>query len=88
MAVVDVWVPADQIEDASYVLLVNEVEEVLEDDGPSRRRISPVVRVVAGGLIAMALLWSLATRLDRVFLGLRRSVRSAPMGSVRTAPAI
>lgn len=56
MAVVDVWVREDQLDDASYVLLVNEVEEVLEYDGPSKRRIPTAVRIVAGGLVATALL--------------------------------
>jgi hypothetical protein len=55
LAVVDVWVPADQVDDASYVLLVNEVDAVLDDDGPRRRRVTPAVRVVAGGLIVVAL---------------------------------
>jgi hypothetical protein len=56
LALVDVLVPAEQVDDASYVLLVGEVDEVLEYDGPARRRIKPAARVVAGGLIALALL--------------------------------
>ncbi len=34
MAVVSVFVPDEQVDDASYVLLVNEVDAVLEDEGP------------------------------------------------------
>jgi hypothetical protein len=56
MSVVDVWVRADDVEDASYVLLVNEVEEVLEYDGPMRRRVPTAVRVVAAALLVTALL--------------------------------
>jgi hypothetical protein len=56
LARVDVFVPAEQIDEASYVLLVNEVDAVLDDDGTTRPRVNPVARFVAGGLIATAVL--------------------------------
>ena len=58
LARVDVFVPADQVSDASYVLLVNEVDVTLDEDEDEMRRsrVKPVARVVAGGLIATALL--------------------------------
>jgi hypothetical protein len=55
LARVDVFVPADQVDDASYVLLVSEVDAVLDDDGVTRPRVAPVARVVAAGLVAVAL---------------------------------
>ena len=48
MARVDVYVPDDQIDEASYVLLVTEVDNVLdEDDLPRRRPSASMWRVVA-----------------------------------------
>ena len=48
MARVDVYVPADQVDEASYVLLVTEVDNVLdEDDLPRRRPSASMWRVVA-----------------------------------------
>jgi hypothetical protein len=50
MARVDVYVPDDQLDEASYVLLVTEVDNVLDDDPP--RRVSwSVWRVVAAVLL-------------------------------------
>jgi Putative prokaryotic signal transducing protein len=50
MARVDVYVPDDQVDDASYVLLVTEVDNALDDDPP--RRVSwSVWRVVAAVLL-------------------------------------
>jgi hypothetical protein len=50
MARVDVYVPDDQLDEASYVLLVTEVDNVLDDDPP--RRVSwSLWRVVAAVLL-------------------------------------
>jgi hypothetical protein len=50
LARVDVYVPDDQIDAASYVLLVTEVDNVLEDESP--RRVSwSLWRVVAAVLL-------------------------------------
>jgi hypothetical protein len=50
MARVDVYVPDDQLDEASYVLLVTEVDNVLDDDPP--RRVSwSVWRVIAAVLL-------------------------------------
>ena len=55
LARVDVYVPVDQVEDASYVMLVNEVDATLDDDDePTRSRVKPFARVVAGGIVASA----------------------------------
>jgi hypothetical protein len=54
MARVDVYVPADQIDEASYVLLVTEVDNLLDDD--PRPRHSPVLRAVAAAVLLLALL--------------------------------
>jgi hypothetical protein len=58
LALVDVYVPADQVHDASYVLLVNEVDVTLDEDPEESRRsrVTPIARVVAAALIATALL--------------------------------
>ena len=53
---VDVYVPADEIDDARYVMLADEVDAVFDDDGPARRRMPLCARVAAGGLIVAALL--------------------------------
>lgn len=56
MARVDVYVPEDQAEDASLVLLVDEVDEVLDlDRMPRRRLIAPwAVATAAVGVVAFA----------------------------------
>jgi hypothetical protein len=54
MARVDVYVPADQIDEASYVLLVTEVDNLLEDD--PRPRHSPTLRGMAALVLVLALL--------------------------------
>jgi hypothetical protein len=51
MARVDVYVPDDQLDEASYVLLVTEVDSVLDDDPPPRRVSWSVWRVVAAVLL-------------------------------------
>jgi hypothetical protein len=56
LARVDVFVPEDQADEASYVLLVGEVDAVLDDDGPTPSRVPLAARVVAGALLANALL--------------------------------
>ena len=58
LAQVDVFVPPEQVRDASYVLLVNEVDVALDEDEDEARRsrVKPVARVVAGALIGTALL--------------------------------
>jgi hypothetical protein len=54
MARVDVYVPDDQVDEASYVLLVTEVDNVLDDDPP--RRVSwSLWRVVAAVVLAARL---------------------------------
>jgi hypothetical protein len=54
MARVDVYVPADQIDEACYVLLVTEVDNLLEDD--PRPRHSPTLRAIAAVVLVVALL--------------------------------
>jgi hypothetical protein len=58
LASIDVFVPAEQVEEASYVLLVNEVDVTLDETPDERRRsrVKPAARVVAGLLLAAALL--------------------------------
>ena len=56
LALVHVYVPEGQIEDASYVLLVTEVDAVLEEDLPRTRRQPSYVRFVAAVLIAIAII--------------------------------
>ncbi len=58
LASVDVFVPADQVADASYVLLVHEVDETLDETPDERRRsrVTPALRVGAALLLAAALL--------------------------------
>jgi hypothetical protein len=51
LARVDVYVPDDQLDEASYVLLVTEVDNVLDDDPPSRRVSWSLWRVVAAVLL-------------------------------------
>ena len=55
LAMVDVYVPDDQIDEASYVLLVTEVEAALDDDRPRRSRFPIGVRITAAALLATAL---------------------------------
>lgn len=50
MARVDVYVPADQAEEASVVLLAGEVDEVLDLDCAPRRRRIPRAVVVGAAL--------------------------------------
>jgi hypothetical protein len=45
MGNVDVYVPADQVEEASYVLLVNEIDRTLDEEPEERHR--RVVRRIA-----------------------------------------
>ena len=54
MARVDVYVPADQIDEASYVLLVTEVDNLLDDD--PRPRYSPTLRGLAALVLVFAML--------------------------------
>ena len=62
LARVDVFLPADQIEDASLLLLVDEVDEaddVLDDDRPPlgpERRVRPMYVAVAAVLLVIACL--------------------------------
>jgi hypothetical protein len=42
MARVDVYVPADQLEDARYVMLVDEVDAACEGEPPAREHRAPV----------------------------------------------
>jgi hypothetical protein len=57
MARVDVYVPADQIDEASYVLLVTEVDNLLDDE--PRPRHSPTLRMLAAVVLLAALLCGL-----------------------------
>ena len=57
MARVDVYVPADQIDEASYVLLVTEVDNLLDDD--PRPRHSPTLRALAATILLVAILCGL-----------------------------
>jgi hypothetical protein len=57
MARVDVYVPADQIDEASYVLLVTEVDNVLDDEPRPRR--SRTIRVLAASVLLVAILCGL-----------------------------
>lgn len=54
MARVDVYVPEDQIGEASYVLLVTEVDNALEYEPRLRR--SPTLRAIAAAVMLVALL--------------------------------
>jgi hypothetical protein len=57
MGRVDVYVPEDQIEDASYVMLVTEVDNMLDDEPrPIRRWPSPRVVIAAVLLIGIVLM--------------------------------
>jgi hypothetical protein len=56
LSVVDVYVPEDQVDEASYVLLVTEVEAALDDDGPHRRHVPLALRLTAAALLATAVL--------------------------------
>jgi hypothetical protein len=53
IAVVDLYVPADQADDASYVLLASEIDEVLELPSPRRGR--PATWRVAAALVVLGL---------------------------------
>jgi hypothetical protein len=59
MGRVDVYVPEDQIEEASYVLLVTEVDNALDDE-PRPRRYQLTVRAVAAVVLLFALLAAVA----------------------------
>jgi hypothetical protein len=54
MARVDVYVPSDQLDEASYVLLVTEVDNVLDDDPP--RRVSWSLWRVVAAVVLFAML--------------------------------
>jgi hypothetical protein len=58
LANVDVFVPADQVEDASYVLLVTEVDATLDETPEElrRSRVRPAARIAAFLLLAAAVL--------------------------------
>ena len=58
MARVDVYVPAEQIDEASYVLLVTEVDNLLEED--PRPRPSPTLRALAAVVLLVAMLCGVA----------------------------
>ena len=58
MARVDVYVPAEQIDEASYVLLVTEVDNLLEED--PRPRHSPTLRALAAVVLLVAMLCGVA----------------------------
>ena len=53
MARVDLYVPEDQIDEASYVLLVTEVDNLLDDEPRARR--SPTLRALAAAVLLFAL---------------------------------
>jgi hypothetical protein len=55
MARVDLYVPEDQIDDASYVLLVTEVDNLLDDEPRARSRRSPTLRALAAAILLLAL---------------------------------
>jgi hypothetical protein len=65
MARVDVYVPDDQFDEASLVLLVAEVDEILDDDRPPIRKqpvpvywvASLILFVLIAGPIALLLRW-------------------------------
>ncbi len=68
MARVDLYVPDDQLDDACLVLLateVDEVDEILDDDRPPVRHLSPpvtwiaaaVLFVLIAGPVALLLRW-------------------------------
>jgi len=54
MARVDVYVPEDQLDEASYVLLVTEVDNALEYEPRLRR--APILRAFAAAVLLIALL--------------------------------
>ena len=54
MGRVDVYVPEDQVEEASYVLLVTEVDNALDDD-PRPRRYQPSLRAIAALVLLFAI---------------------------------
>ncbi len=56
---VDVYVPEDQIEEASYVLLVTEVENALDDE-PRPRRPFPSLRVIAAAILLVTIVFAVA----------------------------
>jgi len=59
MGRVDVYVPQDQIEEASYVLLVTEVDNTLDDEPPRIRR-WPSPRVVVAAVLLVTIVFALA----------------------------
>lgn len=61
MANVDVYVPADQVEEASYVLLVTEIDSALDEEPEERhrrvvRRIAWPWRAVAAAVLVTAVI--------------------------------
>ena len=68
MARIDVYVPGDQIEEASMVLLVTEVDEVdddFNDDMPPRASRGRLIARVAAGLVLFVLIAAPVTQVLR-----------------------
>jgi Putative prokaryotic signal transducing protein len=59
MGRVDVYVPEDQLEEASYVMLVTEVDHVLDDE-PRRRRPQPSLRAIVAAVMLVSIVLLLA----------------------------
>jgi hypothetical protein len=59
MARVDVYVPEDQIEEASYVMLVTEVDNMLDEE-PRARRPQPSLRAIVAAVLLVSLVLLLA----------------------------
>jgi hypothetical protein len=59
MGRVDIYVPEDQVEEASYVMLVTEVDNTLDDE-PRRRQPQPSLRVVVAAVLLVGIVLMLA----------------------------
>ncbi|HEX4490457.1 MAG TPA: hypothetical protein VH914_04540 [Acidimicrobiia bacterium] len=59
MGRVDVYVPEDQVEEASYVMLVTEVENTLDDEPPRVQR-WPSPRVIVAAVMLVAIVFTIA----------------------------